>query len=397
MASGPDVRLDDRPVRGTRPGNRRELIIAAAAKLFYTKGFAQTSMGEIAEAVSIGPSALYRHFSGKSELLTTVVDESITLVRGLLDGLGPDGFDQLPGLLSPMLLQHREMGVMWRRESRNLDEAVRAQAHDQVRTIAGLMAEVIGNGRPALRADDTAFLSGCLLGVATSISFHQLSLPDEQFTGLLASMLDRVLTTSLPAEASDRDASPAVLTPRKSRREDLLTAAIRLFSENGYAKVGMEDIGAEVGIAGPSVYSHFESKSELLVSGTVRATEWLRMDLAQSLARASNPEDGLRQLLLSYSAFALANPHMVDLLITEMNQLPTESRVRARQSQLDYIAEWVHLLRAVHPELDAVAARILVQAVLSMMNDVALIPRLRTRSGLCAEMAAVGERLLALH
>ncbi|MCJ0907284.1 TetR/AcrR family transcriptional regulator [Rhodococcus sp. ARC_M6] len=397
MASGPDMRLDDRPVRGTRPGNRRELIVVAAAKLFYAKGFARTSMGEIAEAVSIGPSALYRHFRGKGELLTTVVDESIISVRGLLEGLGPDRFGQLSGLLAPVLLEHREMGVMWRRESRNLDEEVRARAHDQIRAIAGILAEVIEEGRQDLGADDAAFLASCLLGVATSISFHQLTLPEEQFTELLASMLDGVLTTSLPAGVLDPDSSPMLLAPRKSRREDLLAAAIRLFSEDGYAKVGMEDIGAAVGIAGPSVYSHFGSKAELLIAGTVRATEWLRMDLAQALARATDPEDGLRRLLLSYSAFALANPHMVDLLVTELDQLPAEDRLRARQSQLDYIAEWVHLLRAVHTELDAVTARILVQATLSMMNDVALIPRLRARGGLCAEMAAVGERLLALH
>lgn len=396
MASGPDVRADDRPVRGTRPGNRRELIVAAAARLFHAKGFARTSMGEIAEAVSIGPSALYRHFRGKRELLATVVADSMIAVRTLVEDARPEELDVLAGRLAPVLLAHRELGVLWRREARNLDEAARAESHGQVRAVAGTLARLLAAGRPDLDAADADFLSWCVLGVATSFSFHQLSLPEERFTALLAELLDCTLRAELPAPGVAAGAEAGLPAPGASRREELLASAIRLFSEDGYAQVGMEDIGAAVGISGPSVYNHYESKAELLVAGIVRGTEWLRMDLTQALARAVGPADGLRRLLLSYSVFVLANPHMVDLLITELDQLPDEERRRARQSQYDYMAEWVHLLRAVHPEMDPVTARIRVQAALAMMNDVALTPRLRARGGLGAAMVAVGERLLLL-
>ena len=58
-----------RSPRGTRPRNRREQIRSAAAALFYERGYEQVSVADVAESVNVGPSALYRHFSGKSELL----------------------------------------------------------------------------------------------------------------------------------------------------------------------------------------------------------------------------------------------------------------------------------------------------------------------------------------
>ncbi|HEY0572939.1 MAG TPA: helix-turn-helix domain-containing protein [Pseudonocardia sp.] len=73
MAGQPRRSAVQAPPRGTRPLNRRQLILAAAAELFYRRGYPNVSMGEIAEAVAIGPSALYRHFRGKQELLSEVV------------------------------------------------------------------------------------------------------------------------------------------------------------------------------------------------------------------------------------------------------------------------------------------------------------------------------------
>ena len=45
--------------------------------LFSRKGYANVAMGDVAEAVAIGPSALYRHFRGKQDLLATVVEAAL--------------------------------------------------------------------------------------------------------------------------------------------------------------------------------------------------------------------------------------------------------------------------------------------------------------------------------
>lgn len=72
-----------RPGRAARTGaapknGAKELIIAAAAALFQERGFAATSMQEIADAVGLTRPALYYHFRNKEEILESLVEE-ITL------------------------------------------------------------------------------------------------------------------------------------------------------------------------------------------------------------------------------------------------------------------------------------------------------------------------------
>ncbi|MGH1562579.1 TetR/AcrR family transcriptional regulator [Mumia sp. DW29H23] len=48
---------------------RRAEILAAAIPLFERDGFANVSLGRIAEAVGLAPSAIYRHYPGKVDIL----------------------------------------------------------------------------------------------------------------------------------------------------------------------------------------------------------------------------------------------------------------------------------------------------------------------------------------
>jgi AcrR family transcriptional regulator len=65
----------------TRNGSeRRGEILAIAAELFAERGFAATTVREIADAAGILSGSLYHHFDSKESM----VDE---LVHGLLDGL----------------------------------------------------------------------------------------------------------------------------------------------------------------------------------------------------------------------------------------------------------------------------------------------------------------------
>ncbi len=47
--------------------------------------------------------------------------------------------------------------------------------------------------------------------------------------------------------------------------ESISNAALRLFSDRGYQATTMDDLGAALGIRGPSLYKHVRSKHDLLV------------------------------------------------------------------------------------------------------------------------------------
>src|SRR5258707_15730581 len=61
--------------------DRRKQIIAAASKLFASKGFEGTSIRDIAAASGVLSGSLYYHFPSKEDLLFTVHQESLTAMR----------------------------------------------------------------------------------------------------------------------------------------------------------------------------------------------------------------------------------------------------------------------------------------------------------------------------
>ena len=52
----------------------REQLIDIAAGLFETKGFQQTGMNDIAQAIGLGRSAVYHYFRNKEEILAALVE-----------------------------------------------------------------------------------------------------------------------------------------------------------------------------------------------------------------------------------------------------------------------------------------------------------------------------------
>ena len=68
-----------------------EKIVAAAKKEFLTYGFTDASMRHIAEEAGMSASGLYKHFAGKEEMFSALVDPAY---RGLMDLFRIESNDQ---------------------------------------------------------------------------------------------------------------------------------------------------------------------------------------------------------------------------------------------------------------------------------------------------------------
>ncbi|WP_181311165.1 TetR/AcrR family transcriptional regulator [Nocardioides campestrisoli] len=76
-ASGSLVHLPSRP----EPASRRAEILQAAIPLFAERGFPQVSMGQIARAVGLSPSAIYRHYPVKADILAAACLQTAGLLE----------------------------------------------------------------------------------------------------------------------------------------------------------------------------------------------------------------------------------------------------------------------------------------------------------------------------
>jgi AcrR family transcriptional regulator len=157
----------------SRPNDQRSLIARAAAELFARKGYAATSMNEIAEASHLSKPGLYHHFKDKAEVLLHIADGHVSRLVDIVTGvealqLAPD--ERLPELIEAFMAEYAEA----QHEHRVLTEDVRflapeAQARvlDKERTVVRVFADAIAATRPDLHASQlhkllTMFLFGML-------------------------------------------------------------------------------------------------------------------------------------------------------------------------------------------------------------------------------------------
>lgn len=72
---------------------------------------------------------------------------------------------------------------------------------------------------------------------------------------------------------------------RAEKRQHLIEVASRLFNQDGFHGVGIDQIIAEAGIAKTTLYRHFESKEDLIVAVLRRIDARYRDDLRQFVER----------------------------------------------------------------------------------------------------------------
>lgn len=382
------------PPRGTRPRNRRQLIIWAAADLFARNGYPHVPMSRIAAAVGIGPSALYRHFAGKSELLAVVTRDAMAAVRTATDADGD--IRQVVHACAGAALDHPGIGVFWQRDSRDLAPADRAPLRAEVFAIGELFTRLVRRDRPDLPPEHARFLAWAAMSAVTSISFQRVALPRAEYQDLITDIALAACRVDLPEPSAGPDRSAPAAAEPGPRRESLLAAATRLFAQRGYDNVGIEDIGAAVGIAGPSIYHHFDSKVDLLREAIRTGAAALTGAAEVAAANASGPGPALHALLRTYVDFSLAHNHLLDLMIIESSHLPGPDLDWLRRVQRDFVADLVRRCRDLDPAAEYGPVRVRVQAALNVTNDIARTPHLRGLADVAGLLHAIGAAVLHL-
>jgi AcrR family transcriptional regulator len=289
---------------------------------------------------------------------------------------------------------------MWQREARELSPEAYQPLRDVIHEIGRGLATYVRSIRPGISDSSADLLAWSILAVLTSPSFHHLDLPRPAYEELLAELVATVIDTELSSPpgpaASAGPVAVGVLRPA-SRREELLLQAMRMFADRGYTQVGIEDIGSAVGITGPSVYNHWPAKLDLLITALRRAAAALAMEVATVYRQAAGAADALHRLLRSYVSLSHTHPEIFGLLITDIDHLPDDERHAIRRAQHEHVTEWAHLLRLDQPNLDPVAARIRVHAVLSVAHDTARTAHLHRNPAVPAAVTAICTRLLGLQ
>ncbi|HEY5883186.1 MAG TPA: TetR/AcrR family transcriptional regulator [Pyrinomonadaceae bacterium] len=100
----------------------------------------------------------------------------------------------------------------------------------------------------------------------------------------------------------------AILTKRAARdsatiKDSILDATDRLLARYGYRKMTVEDIAVEAGIGKGTIYLHFTSKEEVVLSHIDRIVERLKERLREIAGSDATGAERLRQMLVTRVLF----------------------------------------------------------------------------------------------
>src|SRR3954465_1205221 len=80
-----------RLTREEKKAQTRERLLDAASTVFARKGFAATSIDEIAEVAGVTKGAVYSNFESKEDLVRTVLDERLQPFRDIAEDTPHEG------------------------------------------------------------------------------------------------------------------------------------------------------------------------------------------------------------------------------------------------------------------------------------------------------------------
>lgn len=154
-----------------------------------------------------------------------------------------------------------------------------------------------------------------------------------------------------------------------SRREQILAAAAELFARHGFHGVGIDEIGAAVGVSGPALYRHFRSKDAMLGEMLTSISDVLLAGGLERQERTVDPAKLLGELIAFQVDFALDNPALITVQERDLGNLSDPDRRRVRALQRRYVEVWVQAIRDANPVLDEPAARAAAHAVFGLINS----------------------------
>ncbi|MFJ8862169.1 TetR/AcrR family transcriptional regulator [Streptomyces sp. NPDC102451] len=349
------------PTAATRPRNRRQLIVEAAGRVFSEHGYHAASMERIAAGVGITAAALYRHFPNKYALFAECADTTAGRLVAALDEVPPGAaLSDVVSALTRVTVAHRASGGVYRWEARYLDREDRRRLMVRFGHIVGRVAGAV---RREYAVPDDRLRAVAALGAIGSITMHHTSIAQRRAEELLSASALGVAAAG-PA-AARRGAHPVELpalpVPR-TRRAEILAAAVPLFARDGFTSVTNGQIAEAVGLAPSALYRHYSGKVDILAAACLQAAGLLAQGVDRSLQEVSGPHDAVEALAATYVAYSFEHTALNSVAEAELAGLPAGLRQPLVLAQREHIAVWEQQLRLARPELDPRQARVLVHA-----------------------------------
>ena len=295
------------------------MILAEAEKIFSNKGYKETTIAEIAAAVGIRDSVLYRYFKGKEDILFSVAEERLKESLTLLDR-------DLQGLIDPQS-RFRKMlwGNLWYQSTYSsysqilffeCFSAPKFYSSPAFVFLAKYLARLNSIFEQGIRENQfrgdisVSLMEDIVIGTlnSTIVSCHllgEIANPLLDFEDI-ASLVGWVIAVKPQEDRSGLDKTSVILD-----------AAEKVFAKRSFAKAKMTDIAKLAGVADGTVYEYFKDKEALLLSIPKRRFAQYSNDLSQ-LIYPGSVANKLRRLIKYHFLTFLVDPDFMKVYVLNL-------------------------------------------------------------------------------
>ena len=175
--------------------NTKDAIREAAIRLFSNKGFEQTSLREVADAVGITKASLYYHYASKLDLLLAIIEPIFDDMNSVVDGL--DGVPHSPQRSREVLerqlhtmLHHRTAGTLCVRDTVAIINAIGDRYPDMLDMHRRLCRWLAGPDP----TDEALLRASSALEILSTVLWSKELVPDAADDVIERVLLDAALT-----------------------------------------------------------------------------------------------------------------------------------------------------------------------------------------------------------
>jgi AcrR family transcriptional regulator len=354
-----------------------------AARQFCRLGFHQVSMADVATAVGLTAPAIYRHYRSKDDLLAAAIGSGLDLVCAALADVAEASAADFLTTAAGVAIVRRDLWILLQRELRHLSPEQRQPLEERFEAeIARPFRALVRRGRPDLPARDAGLVATAILATLASPSVYRNHRSVREQQRVLAAAARAACQARWDPAAGPAAASgPPPPAPPADRGAEVLDTAIRLFAARGYQAVSLDDIGAELGLAGPSLYYYYATKADILVAALTRAAEWLAVQRGGAAS--------LDDLVAGYTGLALRERLLFAVYVAEAVSLPPEAARRIKAGLDADVQAWCAALGELRPGLTGAQRLALVHAARAVVHDVVRIGSWHDRPDLTAALGAL--------
>jgi AcrR family transcriptional regulator len=198
------------PRKAQGPKSRQAMILKAAKDLFYERSFAAVGVDEIGQRAGVTGPAIYRHFRGKDEILSTLFDDAIDRLTEATATSSDDPWEELDSLVrghTLFVLSERKLAGVKAREERSLAEPFRRGLHRRERRYVERWVGCLERCYPGRDPHELTTVAHIALGALNSVAtWSPEAVRGEETTEIIVSVVLHGLR-SLDSVSAERTAA----------------------------------------------------------------------------------------------------------------------------------------------------------------------------------------------